>query len=92
MFEGGDEDLALRGREPLRLLRPVGEDEEADDAEDHRRQGFEDEEPLPSGEAEAFDLHQRPGDRRADDVGDRDPSRKREVARARTAEGNQKLR
>src|SRR5262249_38249460 len=38
-------------REPMRILRPVGEESQGGDAEEHGRDALEDEHPPPSGNA-----------------------------------------
>ena len=51
---------------------PVGEIEKRDDAEEQRRQSFEDEQPSPAVPPKPVDAHQRGGDRGADHVRCRD--------------------
>jgi hypothetical protein len=61
------ERLPLLLAEPARIFRPVVEEFERDHAEDHRRQAFDDEEPLPALQpADPVQLEQRAGHRSAD--------------------------
>ena len=74
----------LLGGQPIGLLRPVGEIEPGDEAEQHRRNALDDEQPLPSLQPHrAVKAKQQAGDRRADHGGNRDGNRKgRQKARA----------
>src|SRR5574337_460593 len=59
--------------QPLRLLRLVGQAEETDPAEDHRRQSFQEEHPAPAAPVQPVHVIHDPGaHRRAGDVGHRD--------------------
>ena len=62
--------LLFRGQ-PVGLLRPVGEIEPGDDAEQHRGDALDDEQPLPALQAHhAVEPEQEARDRRADHGGD----------------------
>ena len=71
------ERLALIRLEPLRLPRAVGEEEQDDHAQQHRRNAPEDVNPLPAFQAEQLgvpvgaDPEQLVGDLGTDDLGDR---------------------
>ena len=62
----------LLRRQPGRIARPVGQVENADDAENNRRRTLQDEKPLPSGDAEgAIQIQDGAGNQRTENIGDR---------------------
>src|SRR5690606_122406 len=65
--------LPLILRQPARLVRPVGQIEERDDAEDDCRYAFEDEDPAPACHSPPVDaVEDEARDRRADQIRDRE--------------------
>ena len=70
-LDGGEDGVALRAGEPGRVGGAVRQQEEEGDAEDNRRQAFDQEEPLPAAQAEmSLEPHQRAGERAHHDGAD----------------------
>ena len=67
------ERITLLSREPFGVLRPVGEELEGDDPEQHGGDALDDEEPTPAVDTqEAMQAEQSAGERTAEHRGDGD--------------------